>query len=465
MRPRGTGGHGSSRARGPWATNILLNSWSFTDPTNWVSDRGYPPVSATNLGISDLGAGTALVVDSTEPAWLQYNVMENDGATNLVVHHGSVMFWFAPNWAGTNAGGTGPGEWSRLIEAGSYTEDASCGWWSFYVDPDGVNLYFAAQTNDGSQAVYLSAPIEWTTNKWHLLALTYSSTNSALYVDGEWVTNGLPVTYWPSPDALANGFYIGSASNGTAQAHGMFDSLSTYANPLDAGSVASTFWRNNAAYYLNPMNIANISSAPSTPQLAPTFVAITGPGYLTNGFALTNCQPNSNVWTTNVVVTNVIGALVTNGTVNVTFSIVGGSNGAPYDVFATSALKYLITNAVWAWMGQGYSCTRHTISNLPITGAWLILGTPQDRDGDGLTDAFELLVNHTNPDTNDSSGDGLLDGWKFLWGLNSQTNNVAQPAHRANYTYDPAGWLKQVTDIPSEAFGPDAEGNMFNSGN
>jgi hypothetical protein len=125
-------------------TNILLNSWSFTDTTNWLSDRGYPPVSFTNLGVSDLGAGTALVVDSPDPAWLQYNVIENDGTTNLAVDQGSVLFWFAPNWAGTNEGGTGPGVSSRLIEVGAYTEDASYGWWNLYTDPDGVNLYFSA---------------------------------------------------------------------------------------------------------------------------------------------------------------------------------------------------------------------------------------------------------------------------------------------------------------------------------
>jgi hypothetical protein len=109
--------------RGP--TNILLNAWSFTDTTNWLSDQGSAPVSFTNLSVSDLGAGTAVVVDSTEPAWLQYNLVENDGTTNLALGQGSFSLWFAPNWSGTNAGGTGPGVSGRLIEAGSYTEDAS----------------------------------------------------------------------------------------------------------------------------------------------------------------------------------------------------------------------------------------------------------------------------------------------------------------------------------------------------
>ena len=440
-------------------TNILLNSWSFTDTTNWLSDLGYPPVSFTNLSVSALGAGTSLVVDSADPAWLQYNVVENDGATNLTVDQGSVMFWFAPYWAGTNEGGAGPGQWSRLIEVGSYTTNAACGWWSLYTDPDGVNLYFSAQTNDSSQATYLSAPIAWTTNRWHLLALTYSGTNSALYLDGELVTNGSPVTYLPGPDALANGFYIGSDSNGTAQAHGMFGGLATYATLLDAGTIWSTYWYSYPNYNLDPLNWANFASAPSAPQVTPIFVAITGTGNLTSLGSVTNCVTNSAVWMTNVVAT-----LATNGTMNLAFTISGGSNGLAYDVFATSALASPITNGQWGWMGQGYQCTRYLLTNLPASSALLLLGTPQDSDQDGLTDAYELLVSHTDHYKADTSGDGMLDGWKVLWGLNPLVNNPAQTGQRANYTYDPAGWLKQVAGWRGETLGPDAEGNVLNDG-
>ena len=248
----------------PGPTNIPLSSFSFTDTTNWLSDQGYPPVSFTNLNVSDLGNGSALVVDSPDPAWLQYSVVENDGHTNLAVAEGSVMFWFAPNWSSTSQGGTGPGEWGRLIEAGSYTPDSSYGWWSLYVDDGGNNLYFSAQTNDFSSNVwtYLSAPISWTTNRWHLLAITYSSAKSSLYIDGALVTNGPPVTYWPGPDVLANGFYIGSDSNGVLQAHGMFDQMATYANPVDSNTVSSAFNWQQVPYYLNPENIGNLSPGP-----------------------------------------------------------------------------------------------------------------------------------------------------------------------------------------------------------
>src|SRR5271169_489797 len=73
---------------GSGPTNILLSTWSFSDTTNWLSDtnrfthQAYAPGSFTNLNASDLGSGSALVVDSPDSAWLQYSVVESDGTTN-----------------------------------------------------------------------------------------------------------------------------------------------------------------------------------------------------------------------------------------------------------------------------------------------------------------------------------------------------------------------------------------------
>jgi hypothetical protein len=126
----------------------FLSGWSFSDPSNWPSIFGYTPVSFTNLNSSSLGNGTALVLDHTNAAWLLYHTIESDGHTNLTVDRGTVLFWFAPHWASTNEGGSGPGAWGRLIEVGVYTTNASYGWWSLYTDPEGVNLYFSAQSDD-----------------------------------------------------------------------------------------------------------------------------------------------------------------------------------------------------------------------------------------------------------------------------------------------------------------------------
>jgi hypothetical protein len=397
----------------PGSSPPPLDSWSFSDTNYWKSDLGFAPISFTNLSASWLGDGTAVVIDSTNASWLRFNTTETNGTNELRVNLGTVIFWFAPSWSGTNEGGSGvPGaQWGRLIEAGEYTTNASFGWWSLYLDPAGDNIYFSAQTNNGSSVVYLSAPISWTTNRWHQIALTYSTINIALYLDGVLAksTNGL--TIWPGPSVLTNGFWIGSESNGVAQAHGMFDDLATYNYILDSNTISSTYELYYTYYYLNPMNPANLSLAPSSPSTnggLAAFDVITGAGFLqlvsSNGGS---CFTSPNVWFTNVTAT-----METNQAMSVQFSIAGGSNNVLYDAFGTGALEYPITNAVWKWLGQGYHCSTYTITNLPLKSAFLILGTPKDSDGDGLTDAYERLVSHTDPNNPDTFG--VPDGWLVL---------------------------------------------------
>ena len=437
-----------------------LNYWSFNNTNTWTTVLTNAPVSFTNLGGSLLGNGNAVVLDNTNGAWLQYNVFETNGATNLTVNEGTVMFWFAPSWTGTNEGGTGPGQWGRLIDVGTYTTNASNGWWSIYLDPNGANIYIASQTNGAGQT-HLSTPIAWTTNRWHLISLTYSPTNSAIYLDGILATNGLPATYLPNAAVLAEGFFVGSDNSGGAHARGMFDDLSTYNFQLDAASISNAFNDQFFYYYLNPANFANWSSASSTPSYDPTFVAITGAGYLQwVGSNSASCVTSSNVWITNMVAT-LVGASPTNQSVNFIFEIAGGSNNLPYDVFATGDLMgSSISNSQCLWMGQGYHCNIYTITNLP-TRAFVILGTPLDSDGDGLTDAYEKLVSKTNPSNPDTDGDGIMDGWEVIQGMNPLVDESAQSGARLNYGYDPSGWLRTVSGKRGESIGLDSEANIL----
>src|SRR5437867_2164628 len=102
---------------------IILNWWLFDDAnwsftsTNWLNDwHGHPPVSYTNLvKVPGGGDGTALLLDSTNAAWLQYRVVEADNSTNLALSAGSLLLWVSPTWSGTNQGGAGPEEWGRLV--------------------------------------------------------------------------------------------------------------------------------------------------------------------------------------------------------------------------------------------------------------------------------------------------------------------------------------------------------------
>ncbi len=436
-------------------SNPWLDYWSFSDTKNWTTELGYAPVSYTNLGVSYLGDGASLVVDSTNAAWLQYNVVEEDGITNLTVDLGSVMLWFAPDWSSQNQGGTGPGVWGPLVETGAFTTNANYGWWSLYLNRPAQTCFSRPRTGSGTRTNYLSAPISWNSNQFHFLALTYSSTNSALYVDGVFVTNGPGVAIYPGPAVLSNGFWLGSDSTGSNQCHGILDDVSTYNYPLDAGTINGAFVLYEVFYL---PNMANIAQAPSTPETFPVFDAVAGPGNLQAISTNTSgCLTSSNVWITNTTAT-----VTTNGAVNLTFTIAGGSNGVAYDVFATPALTQPLTNGIWTWMGQGYQCVNYSIEGLTNGAVFLLLGTPQDTDQDGLTDAYELLVSHTNPTNSDTSGDGMLDGWKVLWGMNPLTNNSALPSQRANYIYDGTGRLETDSGIIAEIFHFDAEGSITN---
>ena len=397
-----------------WSTNgnyygQPIMAWSFHDPTNWTSDAGYAAVSFTNLSASLLGDGTAMVVDSPDPAWLQYHVTENDGTNNLTVDVGSVMLWFAPHWTGTNEGGTGPGTWGRLLEAGSVNSN---GWWSLYLDPEGANIYFSSQTNGGSPVNYLSAPIDWgITNFWHQIVLAYSATNTALYVDDVLTATGSGVTNFPGAEALTNGFFIGSDRTGNSQAHGLLDDLYTYNHPINHSTITAEYITGMLYFLLNPLNAANlVSSAFSSPSSSPTYYnIISGPGYLQYVGASGTCVTSGNVWMTNVM------ASVTVQPMTFTFTIAGGYSGLMYDVFASPVLTPQLTNGLWSWMGQGATCSIYSIPNLPTFGAaFFILGTPLDSDGDGLTDAYERLVSHSDPSKVDTDGSGMPDGWQVL---------------------------------------------------
>jgi hypothetical protein len=436
-----------------------LDSWSFYDSKNWTSDTGYLPVSFTNLAFSNLGNGASLVVDTNVSAWLQYNVVENDEATNLTINSGSVVFWYAPaSWSSTNAGGTGPSEWAQLIDVGEWTPDASSGYWGLAIDPPGTNLWF--QTQDGSGNSYsLSAPISWTTNYFHFIVLTYSSTNVSLYLDGQLATNdsgGLSV--WPGSAALVNGFFIGSDTNGLYQAHGLFNYVVTYDAPLDSNTIQDTYESESSLYVINPFNVAmNLSSAPSSPSTNANPDVITGSGYLQiNGPVSAQVYgANANqVW-----ITNVTAVAVSNGTTSVSFTIEGGFDGAMYDVFATAALTSPITNGVWYWMGQGGHFTNYTLT-ITSTDTLIILGTPQDTAGSGLTDAYQYLITHTDPTIPDSDPDGILTGWEVLLGLNPQMNNANNASERAGYGYTASDWLDSVSGVKSGTIHTDPEGNV-----
>ena len=59
-----------------------LDGWLFSN-TNWLSWSGYPPLAFTNLLNVQGGDGNCLELNSTNPAFLRYNVVEDDATVEL----------------------------------------------------------------------------------------------------------------------------------------------------------------------------------------------------------------------------------------------------------------------------------------------------------------------------------------------------------------------------------------------
>ena len=441
-----------------------LASWSFQDTNFWTSDQGYYPISFTNVYWSNLGDGHSLVVNAPgSPAYLGYCIYEpTNGATNLVLNApGSLTFWYAPNWSSGTNGGTGPGQWAQLVSVGEWSPGSSVGYFGLSIDPSGSNIVFLSQ--DGAGNTYsLSAPISWTTNYFHAIAITYSATNVSLYLDGQLATNdpgGLSV--WPNLAAIPNAVFFGSDTNGNEQAQGLFNTVQTYNTVLGSNDVQQIYDDQNILYAINPFDIPYLLSSgnsdPSTNSNDPN--VITGSGLLQWDGTAANCSYSTNpltVWITNLVATPAGG-----GTMNVTFSIDGGESGYYYDVFATAALEVPLANGNWAWFGQGLACNTYTITNVDSSEALLILGTPYDPETNNLTAAYSSLILHLNPYIYDQDGSGISDGWQVLLGLNPLINQVAQPGTRSNYSYTLADWIQAISGVKTGSVSMDNEGNVL----
>ncbi|SPE59643.1 hypothetical protein SBV1_340010 [Verrucomicrobia bacterium] len=169
------------------------------------------------------------------------------------------------------------------------------------------------------------------------------------------------------------------------------------------------------AYGRGIQSLPLIDSAPSYPGTnAGNFDEVMGPGwlqYVTN--VTSGCVTSAVPWITNVTARHV--SVGTNRTTSLRFSVVGGVDGTTlYDVFGASQLVgSQLSDAQIVWLGQVQNCGTYLLSNLTDSAVFLVLGTPQDSSGSGLTDAYKLLVAKMNPNTFDTYGFGIADWW--LW--------------------------------------------------
>ena len=228
---------------------MQLGNWRFDNTNTWPGDVGQLPLLATNVTGIPSWDTNAVQIDSTNPAVLAYRDVETNGNANINLRNGTVCLWFKPDWSSANQGGTGPGSYGRLIELGSnnpvlvtnsWAVSITNGWWSLYLSADGNQLAFGSSTN-GFGRVNLAAPASLVSTQWYQIALTYTPTNSVLYLNGQYVANGLGSVYFPNLAERSAGFRIGSDFQGANQARGTFETLDTFNYPLSASAINSNY--------------------------------------------------------------------------------------------------------------------------------------------------------------------------------------------------------------------------------
>ena len=420
-----------------------IGVWNFGS-TDWASAYGYLPTAYVGVSNVPSGAGSGVLVDSPEPAFLRFNVIEADGWTNVTLGSGGLMCWVTPNWSSVAAGGNGAGNDARLITVGNPNQPGSPEW-SLRVTADGNFIVFTVNSID-----ILTAPICWDTNQSpsHFIALSYSGTNTVLSIDKTNVATGQGIGALAINPAQCQ-MAIGSDLAGNRQIHGVIARLATWDAPIDLDVIAQEYTL-YSVFYMGTIAQPHLLQAPSVPSPSTNyFNAITGTGNLIQVGTVPVIY-DSQVW-----ITNLTAATATNGMRVITFTINGGAD-APYDVFVNSVLSFGSNGVAWSWFGQGYHGCTYALTNMVDT-AFIILGTPTDDDGDGLTTAYENLVSKTDSKDANSNLDGLLDSWEVLLGLK---NNLNSSSSRSAYFYDNGDWLNGVSGVRAGSIGSDSEGNV-----
>ncbi|MBL9172960.1 MAG: alpha/beta hydrolase [Verrucomicrobiales bacterium] len=380
-----------------WPTNALpqtLGIWQFDSPTNLTGFRGDPPILASNLFLVPSPWGSALRLAPDSPACLRFATRQANTNGDFSVRNGTVSLWFRPDW---NSGGSGsPGTTVPLVEVAT-NSPARTGWWAWLIPPGGSELQFLGQAR-GQQVLYLRAPVSLQSNRWVHLALTWSPTNSALFVDGVLVTNGVGATHWPSgSDRDSLGWGAGGDRTGQLRLRGDIDLLYTGNYPLSASEVRGQFLTTSRAATTSP---APLSSA-STPTLDQEFPVP----------SLADAA-RSGLW-----IEGALGPLTgkPGGWIH------GTAPGIRYELFTATSLQgaWGLDQTVVGTPGQSW--TAFTLLGAASENLFTDAAPLLDSDQDGLSDEFERRVSRTNPALADSDEDGMPDGWEVQFGLDPRS--------------------------------------------
>ena len=169
-------------------------------------------------------------------------VLREDGKPNFNLDQGAIRFWFRPNFTSAGPVGGLSGSHPRLLELTCGPGQPAQVWWALYLDPTGSTVYLTGQTQQGPTDL-LQANVQWNAGEWHLLALTYTPTNTALVIDGVVAAVGSPFLSLPVQNRPSAAVALGSTITGDAPAQGQFDEVAGLGpawNSTDFGNYYAT---------------------------------------------------------------------------------------------------------------------------------------------------------------------------------------------------------------------------------
>ncbi len=141
--------------------------------------------------------------------------------------------------------------------------------------------------------------------------------------------------------------------------------------PLPADTVGVPFWDlGGGIYLLDDRNVdwgAIQQEAEAEASLLPpssSGLSMTTSSLLSGGYA----------YGMPVFLTNLALSSSAPQPIEVSFSVVGGTNNVPYDILTSSNLTKPVSE--WTWLGIGYTSNRYTFSNQPLAQAFYILAKP-----------------------------------------------------------------------------------------
>jgi hypothetical protein len=400
-----------------------LNHWDF-DNTNMLAPT-WTNTFHENIGLADSWSEYALSMEGNQPALFAIPGIDATGHTNITPLAGSIRFWFKPSWTSGAIGNAGQKFDGRLFEAASWTANQSISWCSLQFGANGESISFVAQSGD-DQVELFRTPIQWQADQWHQVALIYAPQGTWLVLDGQFIAQGTTAALTPlASNRGVFGICIGSAASGRNLAQGQFEELTTFDYPLGALEVS---WNYSALAPTVALGAITPEEEAARVQqsLARRAARLARESQIASGgqvvMALSGPpSPGDGDWgdDTNVVsLTEAFSGtglkLIMPGTdgSNFTATVTNGSSGLRYDLFSSTNLAgNSVTNSTWTWLRQVTNMQTFTLSSQLSTNNFYILGTPQDSDGDGVTDAFESLVHQHlwifDP-YGDLDGDGTL---------------------------------------------------------